>query len=144
MMPGGHDSDFASQLRLNILFDLALVADNLIRRIAPGKEKFIDLAVALSAVASLPLTKDDFRSINGSFNADFVGTAVAILNGQYTLASGHPLAGLESDLALTYGCRNRGGHHLSGGPVLNSRFSELRQALLNAAFLAVESLPSAS
>jgi hypothetical protein len=142
MMPGGHDSDFASQLRLNILFDLALVTDNLLRRIAPGKEQFIDLAVALSAAASLPLTKGDFRSINGSFKADFVGTAVAILDGHYTLVSGRQLAGLEGDLALAYGCRNRGGHHLSGGHVLNSRFDELRQSLLNTAFLAVEALPA--
>jgi hypothetical protein len=141
MMPGGHDSDFASQLRLNILFDLALVADNLLRWIAPGKEQFIDLAVALSASASLQLTKDDFRSVNGSFKADFVGTAVAILDGRYTLASSHQLAGLESDLALAYGCRNRGGHHLSGGHVLNSRFNEFRQSLLNTTFLAVESIP---
>jgi hypothetical protein len=141
MIPGGHDSDFGSQLRLNILFDLALVADNLLRWIAPDKEQFIDLAVALSAAASLQLTRDDFGSINGRFKADFVGTAVAILGGHYTLASGRQLAGLESDLALAYGCRNRGGHHLSGGHVLNSRFDEFRQALLNTTFLAVESLP---
>lgn len=30
-MPGGHDIDFASQLRLNILFDLTLVADDVLR-----------------------------------------------------------------------------------------------------------------
>lgn len=141
MMPGGHDSDFASQLRLNILFDLALVTDNLLRRIAPGKEQFIDLAVTLSAFASLQLTKDDFGSINGRFKADFVGTAVAILDGHYILASGRQLTGLERDLALAYGCRNRGGHHLSGGHVLNNRFNEFRQSLLNTAFLAVESIP---
>ena len=141
MMPGGSDSDFASQLRLNILFDLALVSDNLLRRIASDKEQFIDLAVALSTSASLQLTKDDFKSINGSFRADFPGTAVAILDGHYTVASGRRVSGLESDIALAYGCRNRGGHHLSGGHVLNGRFNEFRQSLLNTAFLAVESLP---
>jgi hypothetical protein len=56
MMPGGSDSDFASQLRLNILFDLTLVTDDVLRRLAPGKWKFIDLAVALAS--RVPMTLD--------------------------------------------------------------------------------------
>jgi hypothetical protein len=55
--------------------------------------------------------------------------------------AGRKLGGLEKDLALTYGCRNRGAHHLSGGMVINGRFDEVRQSLMNTLFLAVEFVP---
>jgi hypothetical protein len=141
MMPGGSDSDFASQLRLNVLFDLTLVTDDVLRRLAPGKWKFIDLAVALASRVSMTLDKAALRAVNGDFENDFNATVTTILDGVYALPDGRKLAGLEKDLALTYGCRNRGAHHLSGGVVINSRFNEVRQSLMNTLFLAVELMP---
>jgi len=141
IMPGGRDGDFGSQVRLNILFDLTLVTDDLLRRVAPGKWKFIDLAVVLTSAVPLALTRPDLRTLNGDFERDFTATVAKILDGAYSLPDGRQLSGLERDVALSYGCRNRGAHHLSGGDVINSRFGELRQSLLNAAFLAVEYLP---
>ena len=141
IMPGGRDSDFGSQLRLNILFDLTLVTDDVLRRVAPGKWKFIDLAEVLASAVPLSLKRTDLRAVNGDFERNFAATAAKILDGGYSLPDGRQLSGLEKDLALTYGCRNRGAHHLSGGGVINNRFGELRQSLLNTAFLAVECLP---
>jgi hypothetical protein len=141
MMPGGSDSDFASQLRLNILFDLTLVTDDVLRRLAPGKWKFIDLAVALASCVPVTLDKASLRAVNGDFENDFNATVTTILDGAYALPDGRKLAGLEKDLALTYGCRNRGAHHLSGGGVINRRFDEVRQSLMNTLFLAVEFMP---
>ena len=140
-MPGGRDSDFGSQLRLNILFDLTLVTDDVLRRVAPGKWKFIDLGEVLASAVPLSLKRTDLRAVNGDFERDFAATAARILDGGYSLPDGRQLSGLEKDLALTYGCRNRGAHHLSGGGVINNRFGELRQSLLNTAFLAIECLP---
>lgn len=141
MMPGGSDSDFASQLRLNILFDLTLVIDDVLRRLTPGKWKFIDLAVALACSAPVTLSKPDLRAINAHFENDFNATVTNMLDGVCTLPDGRQLVGLAKDLALTYGCRNRGAHHLSGGGVINRRFEEIRQSLMNTLFLAVEFMP---
>jgi hypothetical protein len=127
LMPGGLDGDFASQLRLNILFDLTMVTDAILRRVAPSQWQFIDLADALSSVARLTLTKADLGTINGDLKNDFSATVIKILDGGYSLA---------------YGCRNRGAHHLSGGHVISHRFGELRQSLMNMVFLAVECLPT--
>ena len=74
--------------------------------------------------------------MNGDFERDFAATVAKILDGGYSLPDGRQLSGLEKDLALTYGCRNRGAHHLSGGGVINNRFGDtLGSALLNMVFL---------
>jgi hypothetical protein len=141
VMPGGLESAFASQLHLNILFDLTQVTDALVRRVAANKWQFIDLVEVLSSAASMTFGKAELRKLNESFTKDFNATATQLLDGNYSLSSGRLVAGLDGDLALTYGCRNRGAHHLSGGGVTSRRFDELRQSLLNTVFLAVETLP---
>ncbi|MEZ5318419.1 MAG: hypothetical protein R2752_13545 [Vicinamibacterales bacterium] len=142
LMPGGSDSDFAAQLRLNILFDLTLVIDHLLRPFAPGKWQFIELAEALSSRAQLAVDRAGLQAINGGFREDFAATMAAVLEGRYRVPSGQQLSGAAKDLAVAYGCRNRGAHHLSGGAVVSKSFGALRQSLLNTVFLAVDSLPA--
>ena len=58
IMPGGRDSDFGSQLRLNILF-YYLVTDDVLRRVAPGKWEFISTS-RRSLASAVPLSlKED-------------------------------------------------------------------------------------
>jgi hypothetical protein len=95
---------------------------------------------ALASSVLMTLATVGLRTLNVDFENDFNSTVVTILDGAYTLPDGRQLAGVEKDLALTFGCRNRAVHHLSGGRVVNRRFTEVRQPPMNTLFLAVECL----
>lgn len=133
-------SDFAGQLGANILFDFTLVIDSVLRRIATGESKFIKLAEALSDKASLGLSFNRLREINGLFNTDFDHTATRLLDGTLVLNDGFHVHGLGSCLALTYGCRNRAAHDVTSIGAIRHRFKDVKTAVLDTLFLAVEVL----
>jgi hypothetical protein len=134
-------SGFGGQLGANLLFDITLVIDAVLRRANAPIWKFIDLAAALSTQAALDLTKPRLIKVNARFQGDFDGTVNACLDGALILDDGFNVRGLAASLALTYGCRNRGAHDVSSVGAIRNRFDEVRQALLDALFVAVEAWP---
>ena len=69
---------------------------------------------------------------------DFEQTLIACLDETVRLDDGFDVKGLAAALALTYGCRNRAAHDVSAVTVIRDRFEEVRQAVLDSLFLAVE------
>jgi len=138
--PAAFASDFGGQLGANLLFDVALVTDAIIRHVDRVHWKFIDLASTLSVAAGLGLSKRKLQEINRLFNSDFDGTVQRCLDGSLALSDGSAITGLSAALALTYGCRNRGAHDVAAVNVLRSRFHEVSAALLDTLFVAVEVL----
>ena len=134
----GFSSEFAGQLASNILFDVTLVTDAVIRKASGLHGSFIDLAAELSSRANLQLSNSRLRKINGLFQQDFEQTLIACLDETVRLDDGFDVKGLAAALALTYGCRNRAAHDVSAVTVIRDRFEEVRQAVLDSLFLAVE------
>ncbi len=155
------DSDFAAQLGLGLMFDFTLVTDALIKPHYPGNKMikrgnngkpamkrgqavlkthltFFDLAEHLSDKAGLQLSEQDLKDINAAFNGGLDAGLVSMLGGTHVVSGQGPIGGLKASLAVAYGCRNSGAHTVSASTILRSRFVEVRAALLDTVFLAVE------
>ena len=139
--PETFSSAFGGQLAVNLLFDVALVVDALVRPLVPATQwRFIDLAYALSSNAGLGLSRQNLEEIRRLFVSDFNGTVVKCLDRTMALSNGTTLSRPASNLALAYGCRNRGAHDVSSVTAFRERFDDARAALLHTVFLAVEVL----
>ncbi|HYA39764.1 MAG TPA: hypothetical protein VEF34_00545 [Syntrophobacteraceae bacterium] len=133
-------SDFAGQMEMNLLFDLALVIDAAIKAKNTASWKFIDHATYLSTKAGLEVSKEKFGEINGEFGNDFDRTLATILSGGFRFKDGSALSGVENDIAITYGVRNHAAHNISSVPTIWKEFDNIKQRLFNTLFLAVEAL----
>lgn len=133
---------FGGQHAANVLFDLTTVIESLFRRIVTptGKGMFKALVAAVSARIGAQLSDDRLNELNRRFEHDFSGTMRVLLDGRLVIDKAHLVAGSGSALAITYGCRNRGAHHVSGAEVFGERFDELTSAVLQALFTAIEHL----
>lgn len=133
-------SDFVAQIEANLLFDVALVIDAAIKAKNNGKKYFIDHAEYISMQAGQPLTNDQLREINSSFNNDFDNTLAKMTAGTFTLPNGNALLQFQADVAIAYGLRNLGAHNVAAVPTISEHFQEVEQALLNVLFAVVDHL----
>jgi hypothetical protein len=133
-------NQFASQLQLNILFDLALIVDEAIFETNPSSWKFIDQASYVSRKCKLLLSKSKLKEINKSYNTDFEKTITSLINGVYQFKDGSIPSGLSNDLAITYGIRNRGAHKTSSVMAICGYFQVIEKMIFNILFLIVEEL----
>ena len=138
-------NQFAGQLEINVLFDLALVIDGAIKRKppipTPAKLYFNHLAEHLLARIGNPLSINDLAKINRQFENDFDVALGATLDGTMAIVSGQPpLNPTRLDVALTYVLRNHGAHNSSSAATLSERFIEVRQSIFNVLFMTVEHL----
>lgn len=131
-------SGFVAQLELNLLFDLALVIDATIAPHNKPNWKFIEHAVCLASKQGLPLSLPQLQQANQAFNADFAGTLSKLLDGTFVLQDGSNVTGSAADLAIAYGIRNYGAHHVSSTDTIRDRYKEVRQALFNVLFASVD------
>jgi len=134
------ESEFASQLYLNLLFDITLVIDTAVKQHNPMHWRFIEQATFLSQQAQLGITQNALGEINGNFQNNFDGTLRALLDNNYTLQGGNQILNLERDLAVVYGIRNFAAHNLTTVRAVGERFKEIRQSTFNILFLIIETL----
>jgi hypothetical protein len=134
-------SDFGRNLCLNLLFDLALVIDLVIPEpiTVPQKHrwKFISKAASLGVISG-----DHLGLIGERFKAPglFGQTVEELLDEKFNYQGCQP-KGLSAAVAISYGCRNRGAHHVESATVVAQRFPEMFQELMETLFLAVETFP---
>jgi len=130
-------SSFASQLQLNLLFDLVLVIDNAIKHHKPSARYFPALAAHLLDKANHKL--NEVGELNPQFDTNFGPTMTSALDATLTL-KGKRLGKLQCDLAAAYGIRNRGAHHLESEPVVCKDFDRILHAIFRALCAAVDHL----
>jgi hypothetical protein len=131
-------SQFAAQLEANILFDLLLVIDAVIKA-KNNKRYFKDHANYLSLKAGAELSITHLIYINGKFDGKaFDSTLANILDGKFTLSNGTGLSKIQSDIAVAYGLRNHGAHRVLAIPTICDRFRDVEQAIFNVLFAAVD------
>lgn len=149
--PQIRQSPFTGQLSANLLFDLCLVIENVIKyarqpdilsRITRNYVTFIDCAEELATLAGLSnLDNNELRAANRRFNNDFENQQVAILANTFTLSNNSTLpAELERDLLMAYGFRNHGGHNVHSYNFVHQRLPEIFQRIINILFLTCEEL----
>jgi hypothetical protein len=132
------DSRFASQLQIQVLFDVTLVIDAAIRPYNLPEWKFIKHAALLAQRGGLGLTREQLGKVNGLFESDFEATLKGFLDEQITLADGSVPKGLVRDICVAYGLRNYGAHQVTPATSLPRRFEECAQRIFNVLFLSVE------
>lgn len=143
-------SPFTGQLSANLLFDLCLVIENVIKharqpqilsRIARNRATFIDCAEELATLSGLNnLNNNELRAANGKFNDDFENQQLAILASTFTLNNNTLPTELECDLLMAYGFRNHGGHNVHSYNFVYQRLPEIFQRIINVLFLTCEEL----
>ena len=133
-------TDFVGQLLMNLFFDITLVIDAVIKTKNNAQWKFIDHAEFLSGNAGLSLNNDKLRAINGRFQSNFEQTINEILDNNFTFDDGSVMNSQENGIALCYGVRNYGAHHVSSVSTVFKRSEEIRSQLFNTLFLAIEVL----
>ena len=96
----------------------------------------------LPAIGSTLATgkQSPFGTINGDFHTDFDATLGKLLDRKYQVGGTQALTEPERLLAIAYGIRNKGAHHLASSRTIRARFPEVERALLHALFLVVEKL----
>lgn len=132
------DSHFASQLQVQVLFDVTLVIDAAIRPHNQPEWKFIEHATLLAQRANLGLSESQLGEVNRLFEGDFAGSLNGFLDERITLTDGLVPKDLARDVCVTYGLRNYGAHHVESATTLPRRFAEGVQRVFNVLFLCVE------
>jgi hypothetical protein len=132
---------FTGQLELNLLFDLTLVSETLIKLRNPNPGYFPEQALYLSGQAGLGLNQHLLKEYsNQEFRNDFQPTVESLLDGRFVFDNGTRPSPMVADLVIAYGLRNYGAHHASSEEIVWQRFEELRQCMLNVLFFSVEVL----
>lgn len=131
-------SKFSGQLFINLFFDITLSIETAAKAKNLGGKSFIDHAKFISQKTNNPLTKNQLRYINDEFIRDFDNTLMKNVNGLFELTDGTPLNRFQSDIAIAYGIRNKGGHDVSSSPTVWKEFNKIEQALLNVLFMTID------
>lgn len=140
--PYALNTPFASQLKLNLLFDVALVIDAAIKAKHPDPAtwRFIDLAEHLSNAAALGISRPDLQAANQRFSQDFVAAAEDLFANGFQLQGGGIPSPQARNLLLAYGIRNFGAHHVASPSIIGNRSAEFRNGLFGTLFTVVERL----
>lgn len=133
---------FSSLLQANVIFDLCLIVDAIIRNKNPDPDKwrFIDQLAFLSSQSSLSLDTKKLGELNKDFDSDFSNALQKLLNSNYKFGDGSSLQQIEEDLGITYGFRNFGAHRIEAQPIIYEKFEEISQRIVNALFFSIEKL----
>jgi len=146
-------SDFANQLGINLLFDLALVVEVTIK-VKSEREMGALRDQINNYLLVEPRINQEFIGWNGNTTQKlgkngrsrtkeiFEQTLKDLLSPDpFRFDDGSELTTVTGkDLALTYMIRNYGAHNVSPVQTVWERFTELRQSLFNVLFLCVETL----
>jgi hypothetical protein len=136
--PYAIQSRFMGQLLLNLFFDITLCIENAASAKNPAHGTFINHAEFIASRVGSPLTNAELGDINQRFKADFNATLLLALDRTLPLSSGNMATALQSDIALAYGIRNRGGHDVSSAPAVWQRYRNIEQALFNVLFMTID------
>ena len=135
-----YQSAFACQLFFDILFNIVGVINSAISAKSQKNRGFLEQIVYLSNAANINKKEEDWKEINKSFVKDFDKTMEEIIMGNYQYDNGKILFGLEVDLAIAYGIRNRGAHNITQHSVIHDKFEVIERMLFNVLFFVVETL----
>lgn len=139
--PNATRNAFAGQVQLNLLFDIATVIEVAIKTHSRNLTgTFIDQAQHLLVVSGHRMTIKQLRQINKQFNQDFDAALQHALDGVLTLQNGTVLNRHQTDVALAYSIRNRGGHHTGASPTVWNRFTEVRDAMFRVLGITIDTL----
>lgn len=133
-------NDFAGQVVGEPLADILLVIEVGARARSGITGPFLAQATSLAWSAGLPLPGPDLAAVNAAQQGPkgINATLTELLDGAFVLASGAPLTGLGSDIAVAYALRNHGAHNVTGARVLRERRQDVQQAVINTLLLTVE------
>lgn len=138
--PDALRSSFASQLEINILFDIVLVIETAIKEKSATRGDFCSNAEFLLSKTGHPLSSDQLGEINRAYISNFDSTLKAVVDGTFAFSGSLPLRALQVDVAVAYGLRNHGAHNVSSAPTILSRFPEIQQKVMNVLFATVDHL----
>jgi hypothetical protein len=143
----GHDlteNVFGDLLQSDILFDICLIVDNIIRHKNPNKNDkrkrllFSDQLKFLSDKKLIHLDSS-IGKLGKDFTADFSDTLKKLLDSTYSFPDENTMP-IDVDFAISLGFRNFGAHKIEDQSIISERFDQIYQRILNVLFFCIESL----
>jgi hypothetical protein len=131
-------SRFAGQLFMNLFFDVLLTIEGALKAKNPAGKSFIDHAEYLSQKAGDLMTNARLRELNSIFIRDFDSTLSSLVSGTFRFPDHTGLSRKQSNIAISYGLRNRAAHDVMPTPTMWHHFPEIMQILLNVLFMTVD------
>jgi hypothetical protein len=132
-------SDFASLLETNLIFDLCLVIDSIVKTV-DNSQYFAEHFDYMASRSLLTVNTAKAREANDKFKTNFGNTLVEFLSGTFTFADNSKPTSIETDLLVVYGFRNYSAHSIESQKIIYQKFFEIIQRVLNALFFSVEKL----
>lgn len=132
------NNSFAPLIQVNLILDLCLILDSVLKNL-DGKSKFNEHFDYLCKRGCVSIKSDKIGiEVNKRFKCKFHQTFSEILDGKFTFTDKTKPTNVESDYFITYGFRNYGAHNLESQKIINDRFTEIVQRILNSLFTLVE------
>jgi hypothetical protein len=130
-------NDFASLLESNLIFDLCLITDSVIK-LLDNKKYFIEHFDYMASRSFLNLNSKKAGEANQRFKADFKSTLSDLLQGTFSFSDRSQPDRMATDFLITYGFRNHSAHSIESKKIVYENFPNIIQRVLNSLFLSVE------
>lgn len=135
-----YEGEFASQLLLDLLFNISLVIDSIIKTKNPAEYRFRDHILFVNKKIEMQFTDQILNDLNGAFINEFNQTLLELINGKYKISDEEFLLGIPSAYAITYGIRNHGAHNVTSAPAIWKYFSDIEISVFSMLFNVIENL----
>lgn len=140
------ESSFAGRLETDILFNLVLAVDSVLKHRYPaGVGKFVGfkelLNKALAQVIGLDVQGEELEHAKDQASSDLDVVLNELLDGSFKYQDGKTRSPMGNDLSICFLLRNHSAHNINSSVAIPKRFSEFVQSAMNVLFLSVRSLP---
>jgi len=131
-------NDFASLFEANLILDLCLIIDSIIKR-KDSKTKFVEHFNFLFNKGLLSVDSNKAANeVNKQFNVNFEQALIFLLEENFLFLDKTKPTMADGDFLITYGFRNYSAHNIESQKIIYERFFEVVQRILNTLFFAVE------
>lgn len=133
-------NDFASLFEANLILDLCLIIDSIIKR-KDSKTKFVEHFNFLFKKRLLSVDSNKAANeVNKQFNVNFEQALILLLEENFLFSDKMKPTIADGDFLITYGFRNYSAHNIESRKIIYERFFEIVQRILNALFFTVEKI----
>lgn len=136
------DTVFAPLLRVDLIANIYVVMEEILRLKWPQHDKLAVLAESLSSTYGYTAhrppsggSRKITEMVNARFKTDANATLMDLIDSKFGTP---PISRADSAIAIAAPLRNFGSHRIAGRPVVATRFDDVLQLALNGVFLAVE------
>ncbi len=138
-----YKGDFAGQLLLDLLLNLARVVDSIIHQKNPSEQNLFNHILFVNNAIDLNLNQLKMEYINQKYKSipnGFENTITSIIDNSFRFCDNSPLSDLAKPFAITYGIRNYAAHHIVSSPTIWENYEEIEKNMFFSLFICIDTL----